>query len=84
MLLESPKDARYPWIVTDILKNKADDVEKGTALFWYSVEQLAPEFDADGVQTLVKKNLLLEFKSATDGKILRWKIRKGDIVAYAG
>lgn len=84
MLLESPRYVKYPWRVTDLLRHTSEEVQKGTALFSYSVKQLAPEYDADGVETQVEKTLLLRFESATDGSIVQWKIQKGDTIDRPG
>lgn len=75
---------KYPWTVTEILKDKPDEVEKGTALFSYSVKQLAPEYDANGEESMVERILLLRFESATDGNVVHWKVRKGDVIDRPG
>jgi len=84
MLLESPHHVKYPWTVTEILKQKADEVERGTALLSYSVKQLAPEYNADGEESMVEKTLLLRFESPTDGNVVRWRVHKDDVLDQPG
>jgi len=84
MLLESPRFVKYPWTVTAILRNRAEEVEKGTALFSYSVKQLAPEYDADGVESMVEKTLVLRFESTTEGSIAQWRVQKGEVIERPG
>lgn len=84
MLLESPHLVKYPWTVTEILKNKAENVEKGTALFAYAVKQLAPEYNAEGEESMVERTLLLRFESAIDGDVVQWKVKRGDVIDRPG
>lgn len=75
---------KYPWTVTEILKQKTEEVEKGIALFSYSVKQFAPEYNADGEESMVEKTLLLRFESATDGNVVRWRVHKDDVIDRPG
>ncbi|OQE41234.1 hypothetical protein PENCOP_c005G03751 [Penicillium coprophilum] len=80
MLLRLPPSLHYPITVTSLLKKPGDTVEKDEALFWYAYETTVTEGDGLGNIVEVKRRYPTRFESTVDGEIVKWKIKKDDVI----
>jgi RNA polymerase II subunit A-like phosphatase len=85
MKISSTRDLIYPITVLELLKKKNDDVPRSEKLFNYSYESSVTEGDKWGGEekTLLKK-FRQTFSASKEGKITRWFIKPGDVIAKSG
>jgi len=70
----------YPITVTELLKQKGDEVQKFQPLFAYVYKTTVTEGNEFGEEFQVVKTFPTRFESETDGTIVSWKISKGTII----
>ncbi|KAF1816313.1 hypothetical protein P152DRAFT_463921 [Eremomyces bilateralis CBS 781.70] len=86
MLITSPPSLHYPITVTELLKRAGDDVEKLDTLFRYSYKtRVEVAKDRLGDETeWVDQTAFAQFDSESDGKVVAWKVRQGELVKWPG
>lgn len=80
MLLRLPPGLHYPITVTSLLKQPGDTVDRDEAIFWYVYQTTVTEGDGLGNKIDVVRDYPTRFQSTVDGKVVEWKIRKGDVI----
>lgn len=81
MLLKSPRSLHYPITVTELLGKPNDEIKRFDALFAYVYKSKVTESNEFGDEWEVEKTFPSRFESETDGKVVRWHIRVGTVVA---
>ena len=84
MKISSPPGLHYPITVLELLKKPDDDVERSERLFTYTYESTVTESDNWGQDHTAKKKFTTYFDASTEGKISRWYIKNGTVVARSG
>lgn len=84
MKLSSPPGLHYPITVLEVLKKRDDDVNRSERLFTYTYESTVAETDRWGGENNVKRKFNAHFDASTEGKISRWYIKAGTVVARPG
>lgn len=81
MLLRLPTGLHYPITVTELLKHPNDHVEKFAPLFSYFYKTRVTEGDGLGNERQVEKSFPARYDSSVEGRLQRWLIRKGAVIA---
>ncbi|KAF2631844.1 hypothetical protein BU25DRAFT_407476 [Macroventuria anomochaeta] len=84
MKILSPPGLHYPITVLELLKKPDDDVKRSERLFTYTYESTVTETDKWGDEKTVKKKFTAHFNASTEGKISRWYIGAGAVIARSG
>ena len=84
MKISSTRDLSYPITVLELLKRRNDEVPRSEKLFNYSYESRVTEGDKWGGEKTVMKKFRQTFDASTQGKITRWHVKPGDVIAKAG
>jgi RNA polymerase II subunit A-like phosphatase len=74
------RSLRYPIRVTALLLHVGDTVEKFAPLFSYTYKWTVTEGDKYGDERQVEKTIPANFESETDGVLVEWKIKPGDVL----
>ena len=81
MLLRSPPALHYPITVTELLKRPQDTVRRSAPLFRYYFKSVVAEDNEDRETREVEKTFPTLYESEVEGKLLRWKVQKGSVIA---
>ncbi|KAF9696661.1 hypothetical protein EKO04_005299 [Ascochyta lentis] len=84
MKISSPPGLHYPITVLELVKKPEDDVKRSERLFTYTYESTVTETDKWGEDKTLKKKFTTHFDASTEGKISRWYIKAGTVVARSG
>jgi RNA polymerase II subunit A-like phosphatase len=85
MLISAPPSSlHYPITITALLKQPGDDIERRAPLFSYTYTSSTVEGNRFGEERSVRKTYPAEFESEAEGRVVRWHVAVGDIVASAG
>ncbi|KAI9738173.1 MAG: Carboxy-terminal domain (CTD) phosphatase [Cirrosporium novae-zelandiae] len=79
MLLRLPPSLKYPIVITDLLVQPNDNVERSAPLFAYSYKTIVTE--GDGLNEVqVERTFPTRFESTVEGTLKQWKIKKGAVI----
>lgn len=84
MQIKSPPSLHYPITVSQLLKQPGDAVGRFAPLFSYTYRSEVTETNKYGDEAVVSKTFPAEFQSETEGKLVRWSIKSGDVIHRAG
>jgi RNA polymerase II subunit A-like phosphatase len=84
MKISSPRDLSYPITVLELLKQRGDQVPRSEKLFHYHYDSRVTEGDKWGGEKTVMKKFRQTFDASTEGSIVRWFIKPGDVVERPG
>ena len=84
MQIRAPHSLHYPITVSELLRRQGDKVESKVALFSYTYRSTVTEENKYGEEQKVEKTFPAEFQSETEGKLLAWSIRAGEVIEKAG
>ena len=82
MQLKLPPSLHYPITVTELRKQRNENIQKDEALLSYTFQTTVTEGDELGNEQEVVKTFPAEYKSALEGTLKLWNIKKGTIVAH--
>ncbi|KMU79055.1 RNA polymerase 2 subunit A C-terminal domain containing protein phosphatase [Coccidioides immitis RMSCC 3703] len=80
MLLKLSSSLYYPITVTELLRQRGDNVNQGDALFAYYYHTTVTEGDGLGNKRDVVRKFPTKFESSVDGTLLEWKITEGQVI----
>jgi RNA polymerase II subunit A C-terminal domain phosphatase len=83
MQIRAPHSLHYPITVSALLRRPGDTVERFAALFSYTYRSTVTEENKYGEEQKVEKTFPAEFQSETEGKLVAWKIRAGEVIEKA-
>ena len=81
MLLRLPAGLHYPITIIELLKQPNDNVERLAPFFSYTYKTTVTEGDDLGNEQEVVKSFPARYNSTVEGKLVRWKIKQGTIIA---
>lgn len=84
MKISSPPGLHYPITVLELLKKPDNDVSRSERLFTYTYESTVAETDKWGGESNVKRKFTAHFDASTEGRISRWFVKAGTVVARSG
>jgi RNA polymerase II subunit A-like phosphatase len=84
MFIRSTDTLHYPITVTKLLVEPESKVARFDTLFKYTYTSKVTEGNKYGDEEEVEKTFPAEFKSETDGNIISWHIRAGDVLTSRG
>jgi len=84
MQIRAPPSLHYPITVSQLLKRQGDTVDRFETLFSYTYESQVTETNKYGESSKVKKTFLAEYQSETEGKLIKWNAKPGDVIDRAG
>ena len=84
MQIRAPHSLHYPITVSALLRREGDKVERKAPLFSYTYRSTVVEENKYGEEQKVEKTFPAEFQSETEGKLVEWKIRAGEVIEKAG
>ncbi|KAI9754073.1 MAG: hypothetical protein M4579_004856 [Chaenotheca gracillima] len=80
MQLKLPSSLHYPITVTELLKQREDEVERLTPLFSYYYVTSVLESNDLGEKKEVEKTFPTRYESPVDGMIIKWNIKAGAVI----
>ena len=83
MLLRLPSSLHYPITVTELLKQPSDYVDRFAPLLSYFYKTTVTEGDDLGNERQVEKSFPARYESSVEGKLLRWMVKKGAVIAHS-
>lgn len=84
MQIRAPHSLHYPITVLELLRRQGDSIERKAALFSYTYRSTVTEENRYGEEQKVEKTFPAEFQSESEGKLVAWRIRAGEVIEKAG
>jgi len=84
MQIRAPPSLHYPITISQLLKRQGDTVDRFDPLFSYTYESQVTETNKYAEESTFKKTFPAEYQSETEGKLVKWNAKPGDVIDRAG